>query len=193
VLASAADAEARALRLVALHAHAAAAAEASGLDAKERGAADDCLAAAAGALLAAWRLEGRPPCLRRLLQVRRGALPACTLRSGRLHWRRRRSCVCACRAEACWGRCCPPGVSVPAPVLLCVRACAVPGAHPAVRALRPHDGARTRSGRARRRWLSWRRGRSHARSAPRSGWSPRRCTACWARPRRRRRPWPACT
>lgn len=101
--------------------------------------------------------------------------------------------VCACRAEACWGRCCPPGVSAPAPVLLCVRACAVPGAHPAVRALRPHDGARTRSGRARRRWLSWRRGRSHARSAPRSGWSPRRCTACWARPRRRRRPWPACT
>lgn len=93
MLASAADAEARALRLVALHAHAAAAAEASGLDAKERGAADDCLAAAAGALLAAWRLEGRPPCLRRLLQVRRGALPACTLRSGRLHWRRRRSCV----------------------------------------------------------------------------------------------------
>jgi hypothetical protein len=91
VLASAADAEARALRLVALHARAAAAAEASGLDGKERGAADDCLAAAAGALLAAWRLEGCPPSLRRLLQVRRGAPPARTPRLRRLPRRRRRS------------------------------------------------------------------------------------------------------
>ena len=69
VLASAADAEARAAALVALHARAAAAAAAEGLDAKERGAADECLAMAAGALLAAWRLEGCPRSQRHLLQV----------------------------------------------------------------------------------------------------------------------------
>lgn len=68
--ATAADAEARAARLVALHARAAAAAAADGLDPKERGAADGCLAAAAGALLAAWRLEGAPRSPRRLLQVK---------------------------------------------------------------------------------------------------------------------------
>ena len=69
VLASAADAEARAAALVALHARAAAAAAAEGLDAKERGVADECLAMAARALLAAWRLEGCPRSPRRLLQV----------------------------------------------------------------------------------------------------------------------------
>lgn len=83
-LATAADAEARAAQLAALHAEAAGVAAADGLDPKERGAADDCLAAAAGALLTAWRLEGASCSPRRLLQVRlpvagnrTGLLPAC--------------------------------------------------------------------------------------------------------------------
>lgn len=80
-LATAADAEARAAQLAALHAEAAGVAAADGLDPKERGAADDCLAAAAGALLTAWRLEGASCSPRRLLQVR---LPTAGYRTGLL-------------------------------------------------------------------------------------------------------------
>ncbi|KAK9840809.1 hypothetical protein WJX81_006295 [Elliptochloris bilobata] len=69
VLVSAEDAEARAATLVALHARAAAAAQEEQLDPKERGAADECLAMAAGMLLAAWRLERSPRSPYRLLQA----------------------------------------------------------------------------------------------------------------------------
>ena len=199
VLASAADAEARAAALVALHARAAAAAAAESLDAKERGAADECLAMAARALLAAWRLEGCPRSQRRLLQVltafhglhrAAGHVSSCKVYPSRAAWSSSRSLAGTGTAlQRMWHLF----------ILIYKRGSTTQkqlqgdSSTMCYLAARKASTCRGRLGFCHRRWRCWRRGRWLAQSARRCAWRLRRCTACWARLRLLRGSVPPCT